>query len=102
VAEGARLESVYTGNRIVGSNPTPSAKGPVRRCSPAAPPYTCSHNDGLWKPDVLCRRCPAAVFKSPTDPATAQLILSRYRNRSVWCSHFLDAEFLKALVLGFG
>ena len=24
-AEGARLESVYTGNRIVGSNPTPSA-----------------------------------------------------------------------------
>ena len=28
VAEGARLESVYTGNRIVGSNPTPSAKTP--------------------------------------------------------------------------
>ena len=26
MAEGARLESVYTGNRIVGSNPTPSAK----------------------------------------------------------------------------
>jgi hypothetical protein len=26
VAEGARLESVYTGNRIVGSNPTLSAK----------------------------------------------------------------------------
>src|SRR6185369_10063225 len=25
VAEGARLESVYTGNRIVGSNPTHSA-----------------------------------------------------------------------------
>ena len=25
MAEGARLESVYTGNRIVGSNPTPSA-----------------------------------------------------------------------------
>jgi hypothetical protein len=25
VAEGARLESVYTGNRIVGSNPTLSA-----------------------------------------------------------------------------
>ena len=24
--EGARLESVYTGNRIVGSNPTPSAR----------------------------------------------------------------------------
>jgi hypothetical protein len=28
VAEGARLESVYTGNRIVGSNPTPSARTP--------------------------------------------------------------------------
>ena len=25
MVEGARLESVYTGNRIVGSNPTPSA-----------------------------------------------------------------------------
>src|SRR5690242_14824755 len=34
VAEGARLESVYTGNRIVGSNPTLSAKqygGPTSR-----------------------------------------------------------------------
>src|SRR2546421_8014253 len=29
VAEGARLESVYTGNRIVGSNPTPSARAPA-------------------------------------------------------------------------
>src|SRR5258708_7668221 len=28
VADGARLESVYTGNRIVGSNPTPSATTP--------------------------------------------------------------------------
>jgi hypothetical protein len=28
VVEGARLESVYTGNRIVGSNPTPSAITP--------------------------------------------------------------------------
>ena len=26
MAEGARLESVYTGNRIVGSNPTLSAR----------------------------------------------------------------------------
>ena len=31
VAEGARLESVYTGNRIVGSNPTPSANGHILR-----------------------------------------------------------------------
>lgn len=26
MVEGARLESVYTGNRIEGSNPSPSAK----------------------------------------------------------------------------
>ena len=26
VVEGARLESVYTGNRIAGSNPAPSAR----------------------------------------------------------------------------
>jgi hypothetical protein len=32
VAEGARLESVYTGNRIVGSNPTLSAN--ARRAVP--------------------------------------------------------------------
>ena len=29
MAEGARLESVYTGNRIVGSNPTLSAITPA-------------------------------------------------------------------------
>jgi hypothetical protein len=34
VAEGARLESVYTGNRIVGSNPTPSARTLIRSHSP--------------------------------------------------------------------
>ena len=28
MAEGARLESVFTGNRNVGSNPTPSAIAP--------------------------------------------------------------------------
>src|SRR5262249_7241693 len=33
VAEGARLESVYTGNRIVGSNPTLSARNPFRDVS---------------------------------------------------------------------
>jgi hypothetical protein len=29
VVDGARLESVYTGNRIVGSNPTPSANSSI-------------------------------------------------------------------------
>ena len=35
MAEGARLESVFTGNRNVGSNPTPSASfefTPFRQC----------------------------------------------------------------------
>ena len=32
MAEGARLESVFTGNRNVGSNPTPSAKPLVAFC----------------------------------------------------------------------
>src|SRR5580698_1575828 len=30
-AEGARLESVYAGNRIAGSNPAPSASSPENR-----------------------------------------------------------------------
>ena len=29
MAEGARLESVWAGNRLVGSNPTPSAKAEI-------------------------------------------------------------------------
>ena len=32
--EGARLESVYTGNRIAGSNPAPSATLVFRHLSP--------------------------------------------------------------------
>jgi hypothetical protein len=36
VAEGARLESVYTGNRIVGSNPTLSATPSREWFSPTA------------------------------------------------------------------
>ena len=44
MAEGARLESVYTGNRIVGSNPTPSARllpEPILQLqpTPARSPY---------------------------------------------------------------
>ena len=36
MAEGARLESVYTGNRIVGSNPTPSARTLFARIRPCS------------------------------------------------------------------
>src|ERR1700726_988495 len=54
VAEGARLESVYTGNRIVGSNPTLSAnalfttlsrigRAPTERC--AWPIQQCGKDD---------------------------------------------------------
>ena len=49
VAEGARLESVYTGNRIVGSNPTPSAS-PVPILKPISvddsPPYVAMRGEG--------------------------------------------------------
>ena len=36
MVEGARLESVYTGNRIAGSNPAPSARPPYRHHSPTS------------------------------------------------------------------
>jgi hypothetical protein len=42
VAEGARLESVFTGNRNVGSNPTPSA-------SPLQNPFS-----GRPSPGLIC------------------------------------------------
>jgi hypothetical protein len=48
VAEGARLESVYTGNRIVGSNPTPSA-------SPLAHPFSDRSYSSLKVPDLACQ-----------------------------------------------
>jgi hypothetical protein len=48
VAEGARLESVYTGNRIVGSNPTPSA--------------TVSFNPVLYRFDLCSERSVAGTL----------------------------------------
>jgi hypothetical protein len=42
VAEGARLESVYTGNRIEGSNPSPSASFLICILSAAASLLPCS------------------------------------------------------------
>ena len=45
VAEGARLESVYTGNRIVGSNPTLSASA-IR--NPFSGPWQTSLNRTVW------------------------------------------------------
>ena len=67
--EGARLESVYTGNRIVGSNPTPSASPPVPDYSGmfglagsvivVFPPLTLSgkvENESRWT--ALCLRLP--------------------------------------------
>src|SRR6185437_5066280 len=52
VAEGARLESVFTGNRNVGSNPTPSAKPLVAFC-----PDLYRSQDSAESPlHVRCRR----------------------------------------------
>jgi hypothetical protein len=49
VAEGARLESVWAGNRLVGSNPTPSAS--LRQSAPRYPADRHSHlNLGLSRP----------------------------------------------------
>jgi hypothetical protein len=48
VAEGARLESVYTGNRIVGSNPTLSAS--FTRCSKSTRRGVQSESIGLVLP----------------------------------------------------
>ena len=61
MAEGARLESVYTGNRIVGSNPTPSANGPF----------------------AFARRRPLSHFKSTRFRA----IVSHRRSRRFACTH---------------
>jgi hypothetical protein len=44
-AEGARLESVYTGNRIEGSNPSPSASRASARKNSASPRY----NSAGWR-----------------------------------------------------
>ena len=48
MVEGARLESVYTGNRIEGSNPFLSAKSPTSACGA----FLRSINT-LFKPDFL-------------------------------------------------
>src|ERR1700704_2017512 len=45
VAEGARLESVFTGNRNVGSNPTPSAKAYIDDNKALL-------LDGAWRPKL--------------------------------------------------
>jgi hypothetical protein len=53
VAEGARLESVYTGNRIVGSNPTPSARPLPERFSGQAPHEVQGAHFWLGRPQAL-------------------------------------------------
>src|SRR5262249_49391973 len=61
VAEGARLESVFTGNRNVGSNPTPSAT-PERNLGPGRrPPEVRYHAaDGSLAPETTQRPAPIA------------------------------------------
>jgi hypothetical protein len=62
VAEGARLESVYTGNRIVGSNPTPSANGPF--AFSRGPPTNLSQTDRRKK-EPLRSDSPGASLLTP-------------------------------------
>ena len=52
MAEGARLESVYTGNRIAGSNPAPSAILPISRqfASLIAPTGRADRAAPVWTP----------------------------------------------------
>jgi hypothetical protein len=86
VAEGARLESVYTGNRIVGSNPTPSAKSshftkdfaercclptnkptmrhPLQRSTRGREGQTCV-SVKLISPCATCRALPAQLHRAP-------------------------------------
>jgi hypothetical protein len=73
VAEGARLESVYTGNRIVGSNPTPSARPsdkPVLRRS------RCPEEASIFAGSALNLRSPTAW------PASKNILFSLFFLRS--------------------
>ena len=59
MAEGARLESVYTGNRIGGSNPPPSANQSTGFTAflmfVASPPKT-SDFPGTWRGNRIAER----------------------------------------------
>jgi hypothetical protein len=59
VAEGARLESVYTGNRIVGSNPTPSANESVVEPDASGWIKSESNRRGTANPRRPRVRCPS-------------------------------------------
>src|ERR1700691_6528977 len=55
------------------------------------------HPKGRWGLRFCWRTIATAAGR-----AAALMILSRSRDRTVRCSRFLDAEFLEALVFGFG
>jgi hypothetical protein len=103
VAEGARLESVYTGNRIVGSNPTPSATDPSRPRSPlpASPPVSACPA-GISAGTSGPRRWQTTAFGSPTGPFSPELCTFPiwYRASKVPIArHLRKVEFEIALAL---
>ena len=73
MAEGARLESVYTGNRIEGSNPSPSASRCIQE-------FSCAEN--------------VAVEPQQTDGFSAQLShFARARDDRLGPMHSLGSGF---------
>ena len=79
VAEGARLESVYTGNRIVGSNPTPSATAPCHRLSAARRIANAARGTAALRP------APVVLLHNVKQPAPRRLPHSTSRSRGA-CS----------------
>ena len=74
VAEGARLESVYTGNRIVGSNPTPSARTSSKTLSfLTISCYKILFFKGLWT--IACPLRSTAVHGSPAPGQAMAMVL---------------------------
>ena len=90
MAEGARLESVFTGNRNVGSNPTPSAsplQNLVSRLS--SPSFNCA---GLVPLGVL--------ISVPLRPSSRPRAFS-YRAFSLWlCTSAKKYGFLRPIFPG--
>ena len=79
MAEGARLESVYTGNRIVGSNPTPSATIKLRTAEMA----TTAANFFKF-PRILPKACEPQRLRKPPNRVSEALPSLFDRTRTFW------------------
>ena len=90
MVEGARLESVYAGNRIEGSNPSPSAKNNLRTMQEFLSHFLSHfyrHAGMRWRGlrirrrDLLSKRIKAAKRNSPEIDKTL-----KKREKSLWYS----------------